>query len=101
MSLLAVIFTIYGIIGLLGVRPIAGHFAWTFVENGYRARDYPNTEQWFGATCIAVAICALWPLGLLWLVAGSKMPKLGMEREIEIENNKRRIEELERELKLR
>lgn len=103
----------YGVVALLALRPLAGHFAWSWTlrEARRKRRDYPSlygrketegaepsTDAWCGAYCCALALVALWPVVLCVYGAGRFGPRIGAEREAELKARERHIAELEREL---
>ena len=104
MSTLAMFFIAYGLIALAALRPLTGHFAYTFMRrhneaHSYRTHKEPNGEQWFGSFCLALAIVCVWPAILAWNAIGGRW-QIGAERQHVIQEQKKRLRELERELDL-
>lgn len=99
----ALAFGAYGLLVLLMVRPLAGHFAWSFARADAErlgGNRRPTGEQWFGAHLAALALGLIWPLVLVVLFGGRLLPSLGAERIHEIEERERRLNEMEQELGL-
>lgn len=106
--MLAVAVVAYSVVAVLALRPVAGHLAWARM---YAAkRSWPSTLRnvkeprwcdWALGLTAALAVCAAWPLAVLWRLAGrlaGRLPKIGYERDAEIAALKARIEAAEREL---
>lgn len=99
----------YGILGycivvLAMIRPLAGHFAYTFMRNHNQRRPSwrttrPSPDQWFGAVCLAACLACVWPLCIVWKGVGGRW-QIGAEREHVIAVQRKRLAELERELDL-
>jgi len=107
MTPLAIGLIAYGVIALLAVRPLAGHFAYSFFESEKRlypsltaGRTQPEMAQWLGAVLTGAAIALVWPGAVLWLLAGARMPVVGAERHAKLKQKEKRIRELERQLML-
>jgi hypothetical protein len=108
MSIMGAAWLVYGVMALLFVRPLAGHFAWSMWRNYcveyavlVRGRKTPTGEQWFGATLIGIATAAIWPATLLFVVVGWRGPVIGAEKSARLDAAQRRIDELERELQIK
>ena len=56
MSTLAVLIVLYSFVGLLALRPLAGHFAWMMHRNSFKNRKHPDGEQWFGAEDVPTVV---------------------------------------------
>lgn len=97
MSLLVPLLVPYGLAVLVLIRPLAGMFAWRMYTRHSYHHGGPDGLQWFGALLIAICLAAVWPLLLGWQLA-EYLPKLGAEREHELQVARERIRELEEEL---
>jgi hypothetical protein len=107
MSFIAWFFLVYGVIALLSIRPVAGHFACKFhcqnslggcdgLGNRYDY-DAPTSAIWTGSTCLAILIATVWPIFISFAIA-KVLPSIGAEREYQLEERERRVKEAEEEL---
>jgi hypothetical protein len=107
-SLMGAVWIAYGVLALLFVRPLAGHFAWSMFR-GYcleypalsRGRTSPTGEHWFGGTLLGLLTAAIWPAMLLFILVGWRGPVIGAEKAARLDAAQRRIDELERELQIK
>jgi hypothetical protein len=92
----------YSVVAFAALRPITGHFAWTFCRNynrdWYHKLNSPNGDQWFGAFCLAVVVVTLWPLAVLWCISDRTIPTVGNERIARLEADRKRLRQMEKEL---
>lgn len=95
---------LYGIIGLLTIRPVAGHLAYGFFEKEKqkystltKGRTGPNGEQWFGSAMAAIGFATIWPLMFGFMLQG-KAIQIGAEASHKKKELQQRVNELEREL---
>ncbi len=92
---------VYVVVAAAVLRPVAGHFAWSFhnAERHPTDPDRPGNDAWVGGVLTGLPLVALWPACLIWLLVG-RLPAMGAEREAEIRRREARLAELERELGL-
>lgn len=100
MSTMDIIYLIYAFIGVLCIRPVAGHIAWS-ISNNYSQKK-PDSADWACGAFFGAVIGVLWPLaltGVLSMVVVNKIsPAIGAEKQAhlkaEIEARKKRDDEL-------
>ncbi len=93
---------VYVLVGLLSIRPVAGHLAWGFARRNHESfprirSGKPNGEQWFGAVLVALGFAVVWPLGLF--IVRSPI-RIGEEKQAELRAREARLREAEKELGL-
>lgn len=101
--MLSIFLFLYALVGMLSVRPVAGHFAWKFCSN-YASQSKPDGEDWFQATVIAIFIAFFWGVIALSLIASKAssalFPVIGAEKKQLEEKKIAEREQLEKELGL-
>ncbi len=92
----------YVVVALAILRPLAGHFTWSFHSRERHPvdPDRPGSDDWVGGVLTALPLVALWPAAAMWLLSGTLLPPVGAEREAEIRQREARVAEMERELGL-
>jgi hypothetical protein len=64
----------------------------------YRGVTEPKPSDWISGGITAAFLCAFWPLIIAWHIAGKRLPKIGLEKQNElqkeIEARKQRDKEL-------
>jgi hypothetical protein len=97
----------YGMLGLTVGCRIASLLAWRWMADDNRRRAghsyhasllHPDGEQWFGAACLGLLSALVWPLVVLGAVFRGVL--FSPPRDIRIEQQEKRIAELERELEI-
>lgn len=104
---------LYTGLALAAARLFAGHLAWSWREAEWakKRHDFPSLygdsklaqpsgEQWFGGWCVALCVCAVWPLAILPWIVGRRTP-VGAEATARSRAAQERVAELERELGIR
>lgn len=101
MSILTIGLVIYGVIALLALRPVVGHFAW---EEKYDGNIHPTCDDWVIGFWKGLFTVGLWPVLLIvftsTVLANRTMPTIGAEREAERKMREKRLREAEREVGL-
>jgi hypothetical protein len=97
----------YIIASLLTMRPLTGHLAWVCYEYSkseyeytYRGVTEPKPSNWIAGGIFAVALCAFWPLIITWQIAGRVLPKIGLEKQHELQKEIEARKERDKELGL-
>lgn len=96
---------IWPLISMVLIRPMAGHFAWKFMElgnNKYWSKnaDKPDGDQWLGGTLCALGLAVVWPIVLIWMISGRFLPTVGAEKTALNKAERARFEELQKSLGL-
>lgn len=98
---------VYILIGLVTIRPVAGHLAWSMHRNSKIRYPYlhgkdthPNGEQWTGGVLTACGLACLWPAIILWYVTQEFIPSIGSERQAQLEAENAARDERDKELGL-
>ncbi len=102
MSIITTMLISYGVIALLMLRPVVGHFAWKESNKCNQLR--PQSDDWWFGGWTGLLVAGLWPVLLVTFVgislANRTLPKVGAEREAARKIRERRFLEIERELEL-
>jgi hypothetical protein len=85
---------IYVLFALPVWRMLSGHFAWSFM---WSHQTVPDGSDWFGGTLCGGIAAAVWPVVAVWWMMSKHVPKIGAEREGELQKARKRIRQLERE----
>lgn len=112
-----IILLIYVLISLAVVRPIAGSLAYSFKNNSIskrrafapsslaggpsRSKGTPDIDHWIAGYVCALCICIFWPLLGYVMLTEKYLPKMGAEKQAELERREKAIREAERELGMR
>jgi hypothetical protein len=103
MSVVTVVLIPYGVLALLMLRPLAGHFAWK-ESHTWKHQVRPDSGDWWDGFVLGAIVSVLWPVLLVAFggaaLANRTLPKVGAEREAARKIRERRLKELERELEL-
>jgi hypothetical protein len=106
-SILAIFSIIYILIGMAIIRPVAGHLAWswhyaqiTHYSILYRGKIKPSSDQWTGATVLAVLAGAVWPMILFAGLSGKILPSIGAEKQAQLEAEIKARKERDKDLGL-
>lgn len=103
----------YAVPILIAMRPLAGHFAWTWNERErqrilsryasiYKEEEFcsPSGDKWVGAYAASLCLLLFWPVLLLVLFQERHHFVIGAERKALIRRQREYIEKLEKELGL-
>lgn len=91
----------YTAIALCVIRPMAGHFAWSWYHSDATAHNLvtpdPGPLRWLLATISSAILSVVWPAVVIWTLTGMLGP-VGSERRQQSLDRERKIKELEEEL---
>lgn len=79
MSWIAWAAILYGVVGLIVFRPIAGHIAYSEAV-AHRREGKPNGDDWAGGFLGGLICSVVWPVTLTWLIMSDNRFKIGSER---------------------
>lgn len=104
MSATTLLTTAYALIALGAIRPIAGHFAWSWhhaeVARGFGTVDRrPDGLMWGVAVVLGALVGAAWPAVAIWALTAALGP-VGAERRQLLLERERRVADLEATLDL-
>jgi hypothetical protein len=91
----------YTLIALAVIRPIAGHFAWSWHHasvarsSGSAPHPYPSDVHWSFAVALAALLGAVWPVVAIWTLSAVLGP-VGAERREYLHARRKHLDARER-----